>query len=282
MLVDNPPISVSDALDNYIAQTRDEREPDGYYHPSSMWLCDRATILAVRGVVVSHPADALAKRTFEIGHLMHRLVQDSLMPDLGAIGPGPAPGLKAFYPEFKITVPKWNVTGHGDGLLVCVNDDAWVLEIKSTKSLRYTPSENHEKQASVYTVAAADHGFTVDGDNGGYVTLGGYSDGPLVIGPLGDRVKGLILVYLLKNTMEMKEYVIPFKKSWRTQIEKKVAELDRYRDYGKTKGTLVELSTLPPPLPLDKGKPNWYTGYCNYKGSGLCCGDPEREADFDW
>ena len=253
MTVDN---LISEALDSHILSLEDERELDGKYHPSSMFMCARATILAVRGIKATSVADAQAKRVFRIGHLYHELVQAAL--------PG-HPQIAAVYPEFKIDVPEWNIVGAGDALIQLTDMSWYLIEIKSTKSLRYTPKDDHVKQASVYFTAARDFGWE---STTGFA--GADINGPFA--PLGDSLKGIILVYLNKNDLAMKEYPYKYDPKWRPAIEKRVKELDKYR--------LVQIEDLPKPLPLDKGKPNWYTNYCPYRGSGMCCGD--KEEDYDW
>lgn len=257
MTTSKPP-SMSTALDNYIADIEEERTPDGMYHPSSMWMCARATILAVRGVVVANPPDTQVKRVFQIGHLMHRMVQDAVT--FYGTGAQSEVGNYTFTPELEVLVPEWNIHGHADGLLELRNSDEWVIEIKSTKSLRFTPKKEHEKQAITYAECLRKLGRS--------------------------NIKGIILVYLNKNDMEMKEYVIPRKAGWTKMVTDRVAELDRYRlpDTFGSPARADRDEFLPPILPFDKGKPNWYTNYCGYRGSGMCCGDLIQiiEEDFNW
>jgi len=258
-------LSVAEALDAYIDSIEEPREPDGKYHPSSFWLCARAAVLGVRGIPQSNPPDAQTKRVFRIGHLMHEVVQSALVSD------GNERGLSV-YNEFGIDVPEWNMTGHGDSLREFAPGAYEVVEAKSTKSLRYTPKEDHLKQATIYFEAARYFGWSYAVTVGTAMAIGPYQ-GP----PMGDALKQIRLVYLNKADMEVKEYIYPYDPKWRPAIEKRVAELDKFR---LAEVNAVNFPMLPDPLPLDKGKPNWYTGYCNYKGSGMCCGD--KEEAYEW
>ncbi len=246
---------IAEALDLHVLSLEEERALDGRWHPSSMFQCVRMNVLAVRGVIATTPADAQAKRVFRIGHLYHELVQNAL--------PG-HPKIVEVYPEFKVDVPEWNVVGAGDALIKLDNEDWYVVEIKSTKSLRYTPKEDHVKQASVYFTAARDFGYTVEWASPLDGTIQTRFDPPL-----GAKLKGILLVYLNKQDLEIKQYVYPYLPKWRREIEKRIVELDFYR-----KG---HEDQLPPPLPKEKGKPNWYLGYCQFRGSGLCCADEEDD-----
>lgn len=249
---------IADALDRYIAHIEEPREPDGRYHPSSFWLCGRATILAVRGVEVSAPPTAEDLRVFRIGHILHELTQKAMSYSVLTAD-------SAVFNEFGVDIPDLNIAGHGDTLRQ-INEgpmgDFEVVEYKSTKSLYYTPKEDHLKQASIYAVGAHDFGVTVRS-----------GDEEIPLTALGDRLKGVRLVYLDKVTMEIREYWYPYRTAWRDQIEKRVRELDHYR-------RIEGLEELPPVLPLDNGKPNWYLGYCNYRGSGFCCADEDETGGF--
>lgn len=256
---------IAESLDKFILETDEERAPDGKWHPSSMFQCARMNVLSIRGVIPTSSPDAQAKRIFKIGKLYHALVQDALPRH---------PKIVADYPEFRIEVKEWNVVGAGDALIELDDGDWYVVEIKSTKSLKYTPKEDHVKQASVYFTAARDFGVYVEQSLTGDER---YEDEPLnFIPPLGNKLKGIILVYLNKNDLEIKQYYYPYDPKWRKGIEARVEELDKYR--------LVQVEELPPVLPLDKGKPNWYLRYCNYRGSGFCCADVgwEPQEDDEW
>lgn len=249
---------IETALDELIESENTERELDGKWHPSSMYSCDRAAVLAVRMTPREVQPTSRELRIFKIGHLYHELVQRalSLTPDINIA-----------YNEFEVDVPALNLRGAGDSLIFLRNGDGWVVEIKSTNSLKYTPKAEHEQQSQSYAVAVRDFGVLA-------------ADGGEAIPPLGDRLKGVIIVYLEKSTLQMVEYTYPYDPAWRTRLEEKIAGLERFRD----------IDELPMALPRgSNGKPNWFTNYCPYRGSGVCCGDKqpkvvveEEEDELSW
>jgi hypothetical protein len=247
--------SISEALDKYLALIEEPREADAKYHPSSFWLCGRAVILAIRGTKVAEPNTVEDLRVFRMGHIIHQLAQEAVAYMDGAND-------LPCYNEFRVDIPEWNITGHGDTLRAVggPNDQFEVVEYKSTKSLRYTPKEDHLKQASIYAVGAHDFG----------VNVGDETSGDIIIPPLGDRLTGVRLVYVNKIDMKIEEYFYPYSPAWRKAIEARVKELDHFRQ-------VDGLDELPAVLPLDKGKPSWYLSYCPYRGSGLCCADNQEE-----
>jgi len=227
------------AVDEYVESLEEERVPDGKWHPSSFWTCTRAAIMGFRAIPATNPPDKQSKRIFRIGHIFHAFVQQAL---------GLSPDLKEVYAEVGIEISEWNMTGHGD-VLVEFEDGHWELfEIKSTKSLKYTPKDDHRKQATCYFVAIRDFGFTIDDTD------------TLMQAPLGEKLTHIRLIYLNKTDLEMKEYLYEYTPAWRTLIEQRLEEL------GDLEDTAVES------LPVIE-KDNWFTGYCPYKGSGKCCGD---------
>ncbi|MEO7332541.1 MAG: hypothetical protein ABIZ71_01220, partial [Gemmatimonadales bacterium] len=180
---------VAKAVDEHVDALEEERLPDGKWHPSSFWSCTRAAVMGHRGLESTNKPDAQTKRVFRIGHIYHAFVQQAL---------GLSPDFKAVYAEFGIEIDEWGVKGNGD-VLVEFEDGHWeVFEIKSTKSLKYTPKEDHLKQASVYFTAARDFGVTLEMP---------HHDPDQTIGPLGDKLTAIRLIYLNKADLEMKEYV---------------------------------------------------------------------------
>jgi len=131
--------SVAAALDAYIESVTEDREPDGKYHPSSMYLCDRQAIYAVRGVEPTEATDGLSKRRFYIGHRLHEAAQRAVES---------AKGVDEFYPEFEVDVPSANIDGHGD-MLIRIGKKWLVIEVKSIKryGMRQLPKDHHAKQA---------------------------------------------------------------------------------------------------------------------------------------
>ncbi len=242
--------SMADVFNDYIEKVTETREPDGLWHPSGMFDCERSSVLAMRGAEVTNPPDAVSKRRFKMGHILHELLQGALWHH---------PGVKSVYPEFEINIPSWHIAGHGDAL-VEMEDGTWfVIEIKSTKYLKYTPKEAHRKQGSVYAVAARDFGVEVPDD-----LFEPEEKRMRHLEPLGDKLKGLLLVYITKNDLDIRQFWYPYLPDHRTEVEETVERLDVYR---------TDEESLPEPI----AKKNWYTDFCSFKGSGQCCGDETYE-----
>lgn len=235
------PVSVTKALDDYIESIEEPREPDGKYHPSQFWFCDRQTMYALRGVERTNPPDKKSKRRFKIGHILHELVQEALAQ---------SPDVISFYPEFLILDEEGNITGHGDGLIFFSDGTVVVLEAKSIrkaafKYLHGKPKPEHVKQASIYAHHAKHRGCWVDTEGG-----------KQFIPPLGDRLIGLLVAYFEKEDLDTAEFFVPYDEQWDADIEEKVEKLRPYRE---------DPESLPPRLPLVKGKKSWMCNYCDWK-----------------
>lgn len=209
-------------LDRFLADTEEERLPDGKWHPSSMFLCDRQAVYSVRGVPKTNPPDSIALRRFRIGKILHELLQEAI----GSEG--------KLVPEAEVDVPELNLAGHADGLWTDDQGGVWVLEIKSTRALGKIkkdkkPQDHHAKQAQAYAVA-----FRKD---------------------YGERLKGIIVVYLEKNDALTVEFELPYDPAWETELKQKIEHLEQYR---------LDPEGLPPRLPLVKGKVQWPCNYCDW------------------
>jgi CRISPR/Cas system-associated exonuclease Cas4 (RecB family) len=248
---------VTKAVDEHVEALEEERLPDGKWHPSSFWTCTRAAVMGHRGLPVTNKPDAQNKRVFRIGHMYHAFVQQAL---------GLSPDFKAVYAEFGIEIDEWGIKGNGD-VLVLFEDGHWeVFEIKSTKSLKYTPKDDHRKQASVYFTAARDFGFEAADASGQAAPYA----------PLGEKLTAIRLIYLNKADLEMKEYVYEYDPQWRVDIEERLAHLQSLAD--------TDIEELPMLDPKDRST-SWFPPYCPYFGSGNCCGDPKggwAEQVMEW
>lgn len=243
--------NITAALDDYIESVTEDRLPDGRYHPSSMFLCDRKVMYEIRGTPVTNPVDAKSKRRFYIGHRLHEAVQRAveLTEDV-----------TAFWPEFELDYEGENIKGAGDGLVFMADpggdpsdEEVYILEIKSTKKIAVKfglPKEEHKKQARTYAWAVKHKGVWVKDPYAGITT-------PTFLGPLGDKVKGVIMVYLDKEELETYEYFLEYEDSWDDDIAEKLNELDVYRE---------DPLSLPPRLPLTtRGTKQWPCNYCPWK-----------------
>lgn len=233
-------IKIERLVDEYIESVTDEREPDGMYHPSAMFLCNRQVIYSVRSVPKTEDVDLVSKRRFYIGHTLHEVVQRAIE----------ASDVDEFYPEFKVNLPDYNIVGAGD-VLVRIGDDWWVIEVKSTKKIAVKfglPKEEHKRQVGIYSWAAKHHGVEV---------MDEVINEWIPIPPLGDALKGVIIVYLEKEELRIWEYHIEYDPQWDIDIEDKLHELEAYRE---------DPDSLPPRLPLKAdGKKPWPCAYCPWK-----------------
>lgn len=238
-----PPANfLTDLIDEHIEALEEPREPDGKWHPSSYWGCDRKVIYEVRGVEQTNPADVVSKRRFRIGHILHEFVQGALLS---------APELVEVYPEFTLE-SKLEEAGHGDALIHYVNGDVdiwFVLEAKSSRksSFKFGLKEDHAKQGSSYAVSARTMGVWVEDPSA--------PEGKRWIDPLGDKLAGVLVLYLEKEDLHTQEYWLPYDEAWETRLQERLAHLETYR---------ADPESLPPRLPMSKrgGKlvKNWMCG----------------------
>lgn len=254
---------VTKALDEHVAALEEERLPDMRWHPSSLWTCARSAVMGHRAIPPTNIPDSQAKRVFRIGHMYHALVQEAL---------GLSPDFVNVYAEFGISIDLLGIVGNGD-VLVEFGDGHWeVFELKSTKSLKYTPKLDHLRQASVYFTAARDFGFEVEDEERPLETA---KEGCMTkkMPPLGDKLTAIRLIYLNKQDLEIREYVYEYDPQWRIDIEARINYLDSLAD--------LPLDELPL-LNLHDKSVAWYPDYCPYKGSGNCCGDRESKETLEW
>lgn len=196
----------ADILDEYIAAMEEERLPDGKFHPSSLWLCDRQAVMAARGEEPNIKPDAKTKRVFAVGHLLHELIQRSMSHKFDTPD---AHGTRTT-PEFAID--EQHVTGHGDDALyinwLTEDEEVVVYEYKSTRSLAKV---RREKAASPHHIA---QGAT-------------YACGLV---EAGTNVKELHVVYFEKTNLDIEEFVYPYDPQWRVELDKKIDKLAPYLD----------------------------------------------------
>jgi len=69
------PFSIESALDAYVLDESEDRPPDGKWHPSSMFGCERKAIYQVRGVPEDGPISARLRRIFFLGTNFHQITQ---------------------------------------------------------------------------------------------------------------------------------------------------------------------------------------------------------------
>lgn len=227
------------AVDAWVASLEEERVPDGKWHPSSISSpCMRAALFNKQGIEPTNPPDAQTKRIFRIGHIFHQFVQDAIANQ---------PAITLAVPEIKVAHPILEVEGAAD-LLIYYGNQSELVEIKSIKDsgLNYgIPKPEHLMQAGIYTFCLRENG--------------GVTEEGVHIFPLGDMLTRMRFVYVGKETMTIREKVVEYTPELENRILKRIATLRDYERMGE--------------LPLAIPKDNWYTRYCQYRGSGKCCGD---------
>lgn len=190
-------------LDEYLKAVDEERVPDGKFHPSSMWMCDRAAVMIARGEPQNIKPDAQTQRVFKIGHMIHELIQAAMDWKHNRDGSGTMQQA-----EFSIDEP--HLTGHGDDLIfvnwLTPEQEVVVYEYKSARSLvqqrkKGQASEHHIKQGATYAAALAAQGH---------------------------NVKELHVVYFEKVNLDIEEFVYPYDPEWRVKVDEKVDQLTPY------------------------------------------------------
>lgn len=201
-------ISMEATVNEFVGLLHDERTPDGMFHPSSMWGCDRRAVYDVRGVPHSNPHSAATRRRFRIGHVLHSFISESLAT---------SPDVVRHYAEFEIG--SGIEAGNGDALIE-LEDGTWVVvEVKSTKEAHPKLDERHARQAAHYAVHARTRGVRAGDEE---------------IPPLGDRLTGVLLVYVGKDALDVTEYWLPYETAWEQRLDDRLVHLGTYKDDPKS------------------------------------------------
>ncbi len=238
---------VTDAVDRHVEALEEERLPDGKWHPSSIsGPCVRKAVLEKNGVPFVVTPDPQTKRVFRIGHIFHKFVQDAVSKD---------PNVKLSIPEIDIEIPLWDVVGTADVLVLLKSGSYELIEIKSIKDagLNYAlPKPDHLIQATIYAYALREHGGSVEN---------------MKLLPLGERLDSIRVVYVGKETMQIKEKVIKY------TPELEASMLSRIDAVLRSDRRFVDSARMPPEIDAFDRSKTWYYNYCPYRGSGVCCGD---------
>lgn len=195
----------ADILDAYIEHIDEERVPDGKFHPSSLWMCDRQAVMVARGEKQSSPPDAKTKRVFKIGSAIHEFVQRAMQHKYEYDG-------SPYHLETEFSIEEEHLAGHGDDALflnwLTPDEEVVVYEYKSTRSLAKqrsskSASAHHIKQGATYAAALAAKGY---------------------------KIKELHVVYYEKTNLDIEEFVYPYDPEWRVKLDEKIEQLVPYLD----------------------------------------------------
>ena len=244
-----PLFSVASALDRYILDTETPRPFDNKWHPSAISLCQRKAIYEIRQTPPDYPTTPAQRRIFRIGHVWHAFFQKAVAA---------FPGLAAVYTEVKVLGGELDIAGAGDQVVVDAADDAELVEFKTTKEWGFKslkgPKPDHLKQTKNYGTLLRLFGgrWCPFSNEGEHVECRGCE----VVPPL-PNLKRVRFVYINKQDLDIKEFVVDWDPAWEQEVREDIATLDEYR---------ADPISLPPRLPLEKGKKNWLcAGYCEFR-----------------
>ena len=241
---------IAGALDSYLVATDEERKPDGFFHPSGLFSCDRLAVYEQRGVPRTDDKKPEEHRPLVMGKLIHELLQASVthLADTEQIAD--------VWHEVKVFIPTLGVKGSADSLVLFADGTYEVEEFKSTKSsgIKYakggfTPKEEHVKQGLTYVYGIRYFPWftTHVGPDG--------KEFEVKHDPLGGKLTRLRVTYFGKDAHEILEFPYTITPEWEAWF---VTHLKLLGDY----------EGLPPRLP----EKNWLCkGYCNWRTR--CWGD---------
>lgn len=240
--------TVRGALDRYIDANQSIREPDGKWHPSGLFSCERQAVYAVRGIEPTNERDPRSKRILYTGTTFHGIVQSAARLD---------PHVATAYTEVLCDVPDLNILGSADQLLR-FHDGTWELQEYKTispKGMEYAlPKPEHVEQVRTYMFVLRWYGSTAEGR---------------VLPPLRDALTRARVSYVSRDDMRVEEFIIEADPEWEAAFEERIDRLERYREDG---------TALPPRLPdeVKRGrvKRAWLCDYCAY-ATRCWTSDPE-------
>lgn len=255
--------SVTASVDRYVSDQNEERLPDGHWHPSSLFGCERAGVYTFLGLPKSNPPGLRSLRIFRLGHLFHEFIQSAITSD---------PAVRSFYPEVKVYDPDLNITGHADGLaetewwvledgdILDEGTEWWVLEFKSIGGWGFKskqlPQDDHLGQALTYAHVLKHYGGTWKVDDEVVRTFE----------PM-PQIRGVRFCYVNKESGETKEYEVLLTDSFSAELAERVGRMNRH----------VTQGTLPERLPYELKAKGWEKNYlcksyCDYRDT--CWEDP--------
>lgn len=266
------------------------------WYPSTISQgCARKAILNRAGVE-GNPLDAVTLRKFWMGEAIHSSFQSFIESSFSD-----EYGVEVVGNEVEVRDEEFGVAGRID-TLAKVEDGLEVWEYKSAASRSFSygdfPRDDHILQVGIYLTFRATCQGTTHGVSQGTLMDEARSvdpecrcDGSGKL-PLPKRAR---IIYFSKDDARLLEYVVEPTNELTARVKSTLASLNEAYEQYKADGTLPE----PLPLVIKKGrKPSmaavaraiasggelpeqeadsleedWRVRYCEYRGTGRCCGD---------
>ncbi len=210
-------IDFNDLISNFVKRELKEKTI-GRYYPSEVGGCLRKVFYSYKQ---PKEIDLEILKIFEAGNILHEFIIDVLESEKN-------PHIELLEKEspFQIDMNDFIISGRVDDIvLVKIDNQIYLLEVKSTKSIKYTkePYEGHLMQLQLYMHAKKIH-------NG-------------------------IILYLEKNTLQSKSFKVEYDEKQVDKIFRRFKELHQH----------LKEEKLPIPESRIISTKNWMCKSCQYK-----------------
>lgn len=217
---------IAGTVDDWFVENREDREPDGLFHPSSLSSCGRQAMYEATSTPKTDERQPRNDRILWLGTVIHERVQEAIadLPD--------------FQAEVKVDVPELGLSGSADGIWrIQHHDDPLLyeyelLEFKSEsffkrKKRKGLPSANHQKQARLYMMG---------------------------LNRMGMNVVRARVVYFLRDDLAAEEHVLDRDLDLEAAYTAELENLMMLKSYG-----------LLPARLGDKNPNRWLCDYCDFR-----------------
>jgi len=186
-------INFDELIDNYLTKSFRTKQV-GRYYPSEIGGCMRKTWFSYKN---PKPVSTKLARIFEMGNRVHDFVVDVLKSKKNQ-----SIELLGTEMPIKIEEPEFIISGRIDNLvLVKINNNRYLIEVKSCKFLPDTPHESHKMQLQLYMY--------------------------------GTKVYRGIILYLQKDKLETRWFNIEYDKTIAENILRRFRTLHNYLSINK-------------------------------------------------
>jgi hypothetical protein len=261
--------SLDAALDDYTEKRTGPRDGDGYYHPSSIYQCDRKVIYDIRDTPREDAFRPGDNRPLLIGNILGPVLQQAIHEQVGTT-------LSYAVDEPLVEIPELNVRGHADAFVIHMDGTPELIENKTanSNSIRLIrkagqAKPDHINQGLTYLYAIKYHGYQTPGEhdpdnyccpncntpwscNGPHIPE---EPVPVQHPPVPELVR-LAVNYLDKDRHWILTYHYELDDEWEDDLRAHIARLDRYKNDG---------TALPPRLAA-RPDDHWLCrSYCGYR-----------------